>query len=127
MAASHQCVARRFARGRRATASSSTIFHVSSLSKSLDFYSRVLGFAIEFRYGTPETYAGLSWRGVHLHLSSAYPYKNNTGHGNIYIIATKSTDCMKSSTRRASSSIHASRTASTGCATSQSRIPMETR
>jgi DNA-binding MarR family transcriptional regulator/catechol 2,3-dioxygenase-like lactoylglutathione lyase family enzyme len=72
-------------RGAVAAASSSTVFHVSSLSKSLDFYSRVLGFAIEFRHGAPETYAGLSWRGVHLHLSSAYPYKNNTGHGNIYI------------------------------------------
>ena len=71
--------------GAVATASSSTIFHVSNLSKALDFYSRVLGFGIEFRYGTPETYAGLSWRGVHLHLSSAYPHKNNTGHGNIYI------------------------------------------
>jgi DNA-binding MarR family transcriptional regulator/uncharacterized glyoxalase superfamily protein PhnB len=71
--------------GAAEAASSSTVFHVSSLSKSLDFYSRVLGFAIDFRYGAPETYAGLSWRGVHLHLSSAYPYKNNTGHGNIYI------------------------------------------
>ena len=70
----------------REAASSCTVFHVSSLSKSLDFYSRVLGFAIDFRYGAPETYAGLSWRGVHLHLSSTYPYKNNTGHGNIYII-----------------------------------------
>ena len=66
-------------------ASSNTVFHVSNLEKSLDFYSRVLGFAIEFRYGTPAVYAGLSWRGVHLHLGSAYPYKNNTGHGNLYI------------------------------------------
>jgi DNA-binding MarR family transcriptional regulator/uncharacterized glyoxalase superfamily protein PhnB len=72
--------------GAAEAASSSAVFHVSSLSKSLDFYSRVLGFAIDFRFGAPETYAGLSWRGVHLHLSSAYPYKNNTGHGNIYII-----------------------------------------
>ena len=66
-------------------ASSSTVFHVSSLSRSLDFYSRVLGFSIDFSYGTPEIHAGLSWRGVQLHLSSAYPYKNNTGHGNLYI------------------------------------------
>jgi uncharacterized glyoxalase superfamily protein PhnB len=64
---------------------SNAVFHVSNLEKSLDFYSRVLGFGIGFRYGKPETYAGLSWRGVDLHLSSSYPYKNNTGHGNLYI------------------------------------------
>jgi len=67
------------------TASSSTVFHVRQLAQSIDFYSRVLGFDVNFRYGTPERYAGLSWRGVHLHLSSAYPYKDNTGHGNLYI------------------------------------------
>jgi len=66
-------------------ASSATVFHVSQLPKALDFYVRILGFAIDFRYGAPETYAGLSWRGVHLHLSSSYPYKNNTGHGSLYI------------------------------------------
>ena len=71
--------------GAAEAASSSTIFHVSNLAKSLDFYSRVLGFAVDFTFGNPEFYAGLSWRGVHLHLSSAYPYKNNTGHGNISI------------------------------------------
>jgi len=67
------------------TASSSTVFHVRDLPTSLEFYSRVLGFDVNFRYGTPGSYAGLSWRGVHLHLSSAYPYKDNTGHGNLYI------------------------------------------
>jgi len=69
-------------------AESSTVFHVSDLSTSLDFYSRVLGFGIDFKFGTPESYAGLSWQGVHLHLSSNYPYRNNTGHGNLYICCT---------------------------------------
>ena len=66
-------------------AESNTVFHVSNLAKSLDFYTRVLGFEIGFRHGKPETYAGLSWKGVDLHLSSSCPYKNNTGHGNLYI------------------------------------------
>jgi DNA-binding MarR family transcriptional regulator/catechol 2,3-dioxygenase-like lactoylglutathione lyase family enzyme len=64
---------------------STTVFHVSDLEKSLAFYTGTLGFKVDFKYGKPESYAGLSWKSVHLHLSSSYPYKNNTGHGNLYI------------------------------------------
>lgn len=67
------------------SAESTTVFHVSNLDKSVDFYTGTLGFAVDFKFGEPETYAGLSWNGVHLHLSSSYPYKNNTGHGSLYI------------------------------------------
>lgn len=67
-----------------AAVETSVVFHVSSFAKSLEFYTRILGFAIDFKFGSPETYAGLSWKGVHLHISSSYPYKNNTGHGNVY-------------------------------------------
>ena len=66
--------------------SSNTVFHVSDLDKSLDFYSNVLGFTVDFNYGEPPRYAGLSLGNVCLHLSSSYPYKDNRGHGNLYII-----------------------------------------
>jgi DNA-binding MarR family transcriptional regulator/catechol 2,3-dioxygenase-like lactoylglutathione lyase family enzyme len=66
-------------------AESNVVFHVSNLEKALQFYTQILGFTIGFKFGKPETYAGLSWKGVNLHISSSYPYKNNTGHGNLYI------------------------------------------
>ena len=66
-------------------AESNAVFHVSNFAKSLDFYTRILGFEIDFKFGSPETYAGLCWKNVHLHISSSYPYKNNTGHGNLYV------------------------------------------
>ena len=60
--------------------SSNTVFHVSHLEKSIAFYKDKLGFSIDFKFGEPPTYAGLSLGNVCLHISSAYPYKNNTGH-----------------------------------------------
>jgi catechol 2,3-dioxygenase-like lactoylglutathione lyase family enzyme len=64
---------------------SNTVFHVSDLDKSLDFYTNILGFELDFKFGEPATYAGLSFGDVRIHLSSSYPYKNNTGHGSIYL------------------------------------------
>lgn len=65
--------------------SSSTIFHVSDVEKSIAFYSQELGFLVGFKLGNPTFYAGLSWGTVGLHISSTYPYQNNTGHGNLYL------------------------------------------
>jgi len=45
-----------------------------------------LGFIVDFEFGTPPTYAGMSLGDICLHISSVYPYNNNTGHGNLYII-----------------------------------------
>jgi DNA-binding MarR family transcriptional regulator/catechol 2,3-dioxygenase-like lactoylglutathione lyase family enzyme len=73
------------ASGANSAAESNVVFHVSNLDKALQFYTQVLGFEIGFKFGKPETYAGLTWKGVNLHISSSYPYKNNTGHGNLYI------------------------------------------
>lgn len=67
------------------TSGSNVVFHVSNFGKSLDYYTRILGFEIDFRHGKPVSYAGLSWKNVHLHISATYPYRNNTGHGNFYI------------------------------------------
>ncbi|MGB0910330.1 MAG: glyoxalase superfamily protein [Nitrospirales bacterium] len=66
--------------------SSNAVFHVSDLEKSLKFYTENLGFKVDFKFGDPATYAGMSLGKLYLHLSSSYPYKNNTGHGHIYII-----------------------------------------
>jgi uncharacterized glyoxalase superfamily protein PhnB len=66
---------------------SNTVFHVSDIERSIDFYSNRLGFQVDFRFGNPVSYAGLSLGNVCLHISSSYPYKNNTGHGNLYITA----------------------------------------
>jgi catechol 2,3-dioxygenase-like lactoylglutathione lyase family enzyme len=64
---------------------SNTVFHVTDLEKSLTFYQDVLGFEVDFKYGDPIFYAGLSYGVASLHIGSKYPYKNNTGHGHIYI------------------------------------------
>jgi uncharacterized glyoxalase superfamily protein PhnB len=65
---------------------SNAVFHVSDLEKSIFFYVEILGFKVDFKFGDPATYAGLSLGNLYLHLSSSYPYKNNTGHGSIYIV-----------------------------------------
>lgn len=63
-----------------------TVFHVTDLDKSIEFYLKNLGFQVDFKYGNPVSYAGLSAGNVCLHISSEYPYKNNTGHGNLYLL-----------------------------------------
>lgn len=62
------------------------VFHVSDIDRSVAFYCEQLGFNVDFKYGEPATYAGLSLGSIYLHISSMYPYKNNTGHGNIYMM-----------------------------------------
>lgn len=64
---------------------SNAVFHVTHIERAVAFYTTHLGFGVDFRYGDPEFYVGLSLGNVCLHLSSAYPYKNNTGHGHLYI------------------------------------------
>jgi uncharacterized glyoxalase superfamily protein PhnB len=66
---------------------SNAVFHVSDIDRSMDFYANCPGFKIDFRFGDPGSYAGRSLENVRLHISSSYPYKNNTGHGNLYITA----------------------------------------
>ena len=72
--------------------SSTTVFHVSDIERSIDFYANCLGFRVDFKYGNPVSYAGLSLGNACLHVSSTYPYKNNTGHGNLYITAEEIDD-----------------------------------
>ena len=71
---------------------SNSVFHVSNLEKSISFYTRKLGFNVDFKFGEPSSYAGLSLGDVCLHISSEYPYKDNTGHGNVYIMFSEVDD-----------------------------------
>lgn len=65
--------------------SSNAVFHVSDLEKSLGFYTHILSFKVDFKFGDPP-YAGLTCGDVHLHISSSFPYKNNTCHGSTYLV-----------------------------------------
>lgn len=65
---------------------SHTIFHVADLQRSLNFYQDILGFRVDFMFGEPTFYVGLSLGPVSLHIGSNYPVKNNTGHGHLYIV-----------------------------------------
>ena len=66
--------------------SSNVVFHVSDLEQAIKFYTQHLGFKVNFKFGDPLFYAGLRFGNVSIHISTSYPYKNNTGHGNIYLI-----------------------------------------
>ena len=78
---------------------SNAVFHVSNLEKSIAFYTKELSFNVDFKFGDPPTYAGMSLGKVCLHISSAYPYKNNTGHGNLYIMFDEIDDLYESLVR----------------------------
>jgi predicted enzyme related to lactoylglutathione lyase len=65
------------------THGSATTFHVADLSRSLAFYTNVLGFSERFRFGD---YAGVQLGDVQIHLSG--PRSNNkrhAGQGGVYI------------------------------------------
>ncbi len=63
-----------------------TVFHVTNVERSIDFFTNQLGFAVDFKFGEPFSYARLSLGDAYLHISSGYPYKNNTSHGNMYTV-----------------------------------------
>lgn len=65
---------------------SNAVFHVKDLQRALRFYTDVLEFTVDFQFGSPVSYAGLRLGTVALHISSRYPYKDNTGHGHVYIV-----------------------------------------
>ncbi|GLZ85688.1 hypothetical protein Pres01_17390 [Metapseudomonas resinovorans] len=50
---------------------SNTVFHVTDIERSIAFYTGPLGFQLDFRFGEPATYAGLSLGPVCLHISAA--------------------------------------------------------
>ena len=67
------------------------IFSVSDLSKSIEFYTKTLGFQIDFIYGEPQFYAGLFKDNVKLHLVSKN-LRQPAGSGNLSILTNEVDD-----------------------------------
>jgi len=67
------------------------IFSVSDLSKSIEFYTKTLGFQLDFVYGEPQFYAGLLKDNVELHLISKN-LRQPAGTGNLSILASEVDD-----------------------------------
>ena len=59
-----------------------TVFSVKNVDESLKFYTEVLGFAEDFRFGE---YAGIRHGEVLIHLSRNYPETHPPGSGVVYI------------------------------------------
>ena len=65
------------------TSGSATTFHVSELERSLKYYTEVLGFTEQFRFGD---YAGVQFDEIQIHLSGPKATnKREIGQGSIYI------------------------------------------
>ena len=67
------------------------IFSVSDLSKSIEFYTEILGFQLNFIYGEPQFYAGLFKDSVELHLVSEN-LRQPVGSGNLSILTDEVDD-----------------------------------
>ena len=67
------------------------IFSVSDLSNSIKFYTKTLGFQLDFAYGEPQFYAGLFKDNVELHLISKN-LRQPAGSGNLSILTSEVDD-----------------------------------
>ena len=67
------------------------IFSVGDLSKSTEFYTKTLGFQLDFVYGDPPFYAGLFNDNVELHLNSKN-LRQPVGSGNLSILTSEVDD-----------------------------------
>ena len=65
---------------------SASVFKVSNIEESIDFYTRLLPFSLTFSWGNPTEYAVLKNGGVSIHLA-AHPEKKikQEGLSHIYI------------------------------------------
>jgi catechol 2,3-dioxygenase-like lactoylglutathione lyase family enzyme len=62
-----------------------TVFVVSDIPKSVEYYRDALGFTVTFQYGNPTFYACLCRDEVALHLLSARETKRLPGNGGICV------------------------------------------
>ena len=62
-----------------------TVFVVSDIAKSIEYYSDVLGFTADLQYGTPTFYVCLCRDEVSLHLIAARQTKRLPGNGAICV------------------------------------------
>jgi uncharacterized glyoxalase superfamily protein PhnB len=66
-----------------------TVFVAKDVVKTAEYYRDVLGFKIEFLYGTPAFYAGVERDGVVIHLQAASHSKRQPGHGAVNVFVTE--------------------------------------
>ena len=65
--------------------SQATIFYVTDLMVSFDFYTKKLGFEKDFIYGDPAYYAAIKMNDVVIHLCKPNCCPGKIGQGAIYI------------------------------------------
>jgi uncharacterized glyoxalase superfamily protein PhnB len=63
----------------------SSVFQVSNLAASIQFYTEALGFDEEFIYGEPAYYAGVKLGEVIIHLNTSTGSNDRLGKGALYI------------------------------------------
>jgi catechol 2,3-dioxygenase-like lactoylglutathione lyase family enzyme len=64
---------------------SATVFVVTDIAKSVEYYRGVLGFTVTFQYGTPTFYVCLCRDEVALHLLAASEATRLSGNGGICV------------------------------------------
>ena len=64
------------------TQCAATVFSVKNLDQALEFYTGMLGFTEDFRFGE---YAGVKHGEVLIHLSQKHPEMRPPGSGSVYI------------------------------------------
>ena len=62
-----------------------TVFVVSDIASSIEYYRSALGFKVTFQYGNPTFYACLCRDDVALHLLAAHETKQLPGNGGICV------------------------------------------
>ena len=65
-----------------------TVFIVSDIAKSIEYYRDALGFEVTFQYGKPTFYACLCRDEIDLHLLAAHETEQLPGHGGICVFVT---------------------------------------
>ena len=65
-----------------------TVFVVKDVGKSVAHYQDVLGFHVDFTYGSPASYAGVERGGVLIHLQAAADSQRQPGQAAVYIFVT---------------------------------------
>jgi len=66
-----------------------TVFSVKSVEASLRFYTDILGFSEDFRFGD---YAGIKHGDVFIHITQDHPHLRPPGSGAIYIFCDEVDD-----------------------------------
>jgi uncharacterized glyoxalase superfamily protein PhnB len=71
-----------------------TVFVVQDVGRSVTYYRDVLGFSLEFSYGTPLSYASVERDGVVIHLQAAADTKRVPGQGGVYVFFDGDVDAL---------------------------------